>query len=92
MITDGKQTTDKGPHEDLAIASEKLKEMGVKIFALGIGKDVEISELALVASRLENVFESESFDILLNDVAGIRKNICGKYILIPYSHQRLNMF
>lgn len=76
MITDGQQTTDSGPYEHLDVASEKLKERGVEIYALGIGKDFEQAELKLMVSRQNNIFVAPSFDILVQKVAKIKEQIC----------------
>ena len=76
VITDGKQTKDKGSFEELAVASSGLKSAGVQISGMGIGKDVDTIELAAVASDPEHVFQVDSFEDLEGIVKDIKKEVC----------------
>ena len=76
MITDGKQSIDRGPYEHLDVASEKLKQRGVDIYALGIGKNVKQAELRLMVSNQDNIFIAQNFDLLLAEVSNIKQQIC----------------
>lgn len=81
LITDGKNTAspDTVP---LSIASEPLKQKGVRIFAVGIGKAVALQELLEITGRKEDVFLVNSFSSLLGEVDRLVTNIwwaIGKY-------------
>ena len=76
VITDGKQTKDKGLYQDLDVASQGLKNKGVTIFGMGIGTEVEKVELAAMATSDDHVFEAEGFDILLDKVGSIKNDVC----------------
>ena len=80
MITDGKQTKDKDPYEELDVASYGLKSEGVTVYSMGIGKSVDFAELAAIASKPEYTFQAESFAVLANEVEAIKQEICeGNY-------------
>lgn len=57
VVTDGRQTTDAGPYTPLRTASQPLKDKNVAIYALGVGFQVEISELLAVASSEDFVYQ-----------------------------------
>jgi hypothetical protein len=76
VITDGIQTKDKGTFVPLEKASEPLKAKGVSVYALGIGIDIDISELLLIGSGSDYVFSATSFDELQTKVEGITKAQC----------------
>ena len=76
MITDGEQTTKKGPYTKLDAASKYLKDKGVLVYALGIGSKVKMEELRLIASNDRTVFAAASFDELAIKVKTIVKRIC----------------
>ena len=76
VITDGQQTTDKGPYIPLDAATEGLKSQGITIYSMGIGKQVNVAELAALASGYENVFLAKSFKALEGEVEGIKQEIC----------------
>lgn len=85
MITDGQQTVDKGPYTPLKAASEGLQAQGVKIYALGIGKAVNLAELTAIASNFKYVFRADSFKDLEVEVEGIKQEICeGNFYLLLY--------
>ena len=46
------------------------------MFSLGIGKDVDISELNKVASGPDNVFSVDSFEDLDDKVKEIKRGLC----------------
>ena len=76
MITTGKQTTDQGVYTPLDIASSRLQDKGAAVFVLGIGKDVDPSELKQIASGPNNVFTVGSFDDLDTKANEAKKGIC----------------
>ena len=69
MITTGKQTTDQGVYTP-------LQDKGAAVFVLGIGKDVDPSELKQIASGPNNVFTVGSFDDLDTKANEAKKGIC----------------
>ena len=83
MITTGKQTADQGVYLPLDIASSRLQSKGAAVFVLGIGEDVDTSELNEIASSPDNVFRVDSFEDLDERVPTIRRGICklGKTLL-----------
>ena len=76
MITDGQQTVDRGPFEPLDQASQGLKDAGVTVYGLGIGKEVNREELVAMASSPGFVFQAESFQILIEEVENIKAQLC----------------
>lgn len=76
VITTGKQTTNQGVYMPLDIASFSLQSKGASVFVLGIGKDVDNSELNDIASSLGNVFTVDSFQDLDEKANEIKRGIC----------------
>ena len=71
----------------LRIASEPLKQKGVRIFAVGIGKGVNLQELLEITERKEDVFLVNSFSSLLGEVDSFVTNILwaiGKYQIFVF--------
>lgn len=64
VITDGEQTTNKGPYTPLSIASRGLKDKNVRVYALGIGKRINRDQLNEIASSNVNIFTATSFSEL----------------------------
>ena len=75
VITDGEQTTTQA-YTPLDIASKRIKDKGVEVFALGVGSGVKIDQLRLIASSNDNVFTSPSFEELVNVVNSIVEKSC----------------
>ena len=76
VITTGKQTTDQGLYTPLDIASSRLQKKGAAVFVLGIGKDVDTSELTEMASSPGNVFTVDSFRDLYGKTDEAKRGIC----------------
>ena len=72
----GKQTTDQGVYTPLDVASSRLKSKGAPVFSLGIGEDVDTSELARVASSPDNVFTVDSYEDLDSKVKDMKRGLC----------------
>jgi hypothetical protein len=81
VITDGNQTTDKGSYTPLDQASQPLKDKGVFVYALGIGKGVDIKQLRPIATNSRGVFTAASFEDLKPTIRVIIDSVCrdGKY-------------
>ncbi|XP_048581312.1 uncharacterized protein LOC5512067 isoform X7 [Nematostella vectensis] len=79
VLTDGYQTTDRGPFIPMAEASRPLKDKGVHIYAIGIGTRLNRDELRDISSHPEkDVFVASSFADLQNYVQDIARGICNK--------------
>ena len=64
LLTDGSQTQDSGA-EDPSVVAEELRQEGIRLLVVGIGKGVNTTELARIGGRKSNVFSASSFDELL---------------------------
>ncbi|XP_039202568.1 collagen alpha-1(XII) chain isoform X3 [Crotalus tigris] len=71
LITDGKS------QDDINIPSDRLKEQGVEIFAIGI-KNADVNELKQIASDPDDThaFNVEDFNLLVNIVDSVTDNLC----------------
>ena len=76
VITAGKQTAVKGVYTPLDIASSRLQNKGAAVFVLGIGSDVDSSELKQIASEANNVFTVDSYKELFNKADEAKRGIC----------------
>lgn len=86
VITDGEQTIDRGAYTRLDQASQPLKDKGVFVYALGIGKDVNASQLQQIATNSRGVFRAASFEELQPMVEVIIDGVCrdGKDMYLLY--------
>ena len=77
-MTDGRQTRglDAPDATDLHIASRPLKDIGVQVYSLGIGRNYDIGELLDIASDDASVFRSSDVDELVSIVASITESTC----------------
>ena len=66
VLTDGNQTgTDKAPDQTpLVDAVRPIKDMGVKVIAIGIGS-VDREQLATLVSNADDILQTSSFQELL---------------------------
>ena len=77
LLTDGEQTPD--PRAiPLAVASAPLKATGVRMIAIGIGRNVKRNQLNTIASSSDDVILATSFDDLLAKVEPVVKSTCGR--------------
>ena len=60
----------------LDLASSRLQSKGAAVFVLGIGKDVDSSELNQIASGPNNVLRVDSFKDLYNKADEAKRGIC----------------
>lgn len=63
LMTDGSQTQTDDITDPLVVA-EELRELGIHLFAVGIGDEVNQTELMNIAGGPRNVFSADSFDDL----------------------------
>ena len=76
VITDGQQTTTRGPYTPLGIASQGLKDLGVAVYCMGIGAAVDLVELRAMASSPDYIFQPKNFEALDLEVEKIRSKLC----------------
>lgn len=75
VITTGKQAA-KDKYIPLDVISSQLQRKGAEVFALGIGKDVDSSELTQIVSAPSNIFMVDTF-AELDDIANeVKRGIC----------------
>ena len=77
-MTDGQQT-EEGVMDrvDLAAATRKLSRKGVEVFVLGVGDNVNIPEMLVIAGdKDENVYLADNFDELETVVEGLVDSFC----------------
>ena len=65
VLTDGSQTQDAGA-EDPGDVADEIRNAGIRVIAVGIGKGVNTTELAHIAGDDKNVFSAGSFDELIS--------------------------
>ena len=75
MITDGSQTKT-GQLTPLTIASQGIKNKGVTVYAVGVGKGAVRSELLEIASGPGNVLSASSFEELQKIASELRRQFC----------------
>ena len=71
LITDGEQSD----NADLSVASSGLKKKGVTIYVVGVGNNVNVSELQKIASTKEHVLATPSFQEL-DKLNSVLLNMC----------------
>lgn len=74
------------PHQEissLTTAANKLKQKGISVFAVGIGQDVDESELLAVASSPDQVFLFDSHDSLFTRLDELTSSVCSSHIDVP---------
>ncbi|XP_067022317.1 A disintegrin and metalloproteinase with thrombospondin motifs adt-1-like isoform X6 [Acropora muricata] len=80
VITDGEQSkkddSKLSVDQILAQAAQPLKDKGVRVIALGIGKKVNMENLETIASDKRLVFKASSFHSLLRIVTSLKKGTC----------------
>lgn len=78
MITDGAQTTNgvKGPYIPLDKASQPLKDKGVDVWSIGVGKGAKKSDLVTIASDPGKVIMISSFKNLKDILGDVQKAAC----------------
>ena len=75
MITDGQQTTSRA-YTPLDKASQPLKDKGVDVWSIGVGKGANKAELETIASDPEKVIIIQSFKVLKDILDDVQKAAC----------------
>jgi Uncharacterized protein containing a von Willebrand factor type A (vWA) domain len=65
LLTDGSQTQDVGAEDPGDIARE-LRDSGINLLTVGIGKGVNQTELSILAGDASNLYSADSFDELIS--------------------------
>ena len=91
ILTDGKQTVT-SDSKTLDVAVRPLLEKNVTVFAVGVGKAIDINELLLlVGNNPENLFRAENFNELAKDSLRVAAQTCKK-IKPPPGETRLSQW
>ena len=79
VLTDGSQTKDADAVDPGDIA-EELRKSGIKLIIIGIGKNVNNTEMLHMAGRASNVYQASNFDQLTSSkfIDRISKSSCEK--------------
>ena len=72
VMTDGRSTN---KQQTLAAAAE-LHKTNINVFAIGVGGNLDHSELEAIASKPQNVFTVTNFDALDNIQASLKRTAC----------------
>ena len=64
VLTDGSQTYDDDSEDPASVAGE-LRNIGYTVLAVGIGKGVNVTELADIAGGVDNVYSAATFEELI---------------------------
>ena len=75
LLVDGRTTVAKDS-VPLGRASQPLKDIGAKIFVVGVGNNFDKNEMAAVATSPNNIFAVGGFDELLPSIATIISKTC----------------
>ena len=79
VLTDGSQTDEgdpEGAEEKLAAAAQLLKDKGVEVLSLGVGRKVNIFQLLNIATSEEQLYRASFFEELLGVVDELTKREC----------------
>ena len=78
ILTDGKQTVT-NDSKTLDVAVRPLLEKNVTVFAVGVGRAIDLMELLLlVGGNEDNLFRAENFDKLAQDSIKLASQTCKK--------------
>lgn len=60
----------------LDAVAQRLRQLGVAVFVMGVGENVDVKVLRSLVTRDENVFLEESFEILMMKTRKVAKMAC----------------
>lgn len=75
ILTDGTQTAAEDAIK-LDVAAAGLRQLGVKVFAGGVGKGIKEEELRLMTETEEDLFVAEDFNSLAIKARTLAKSVC----------------
>ena len=76
LITDGPQTKRFGPFKPLHTLSQSLRSKGVQLYAVGVGRAVDRSELETVTAEPQNVFLVKNFNKMKGNADIVGNRLC----------------
>ena len=76
VVTDGAQTTHKGSYTPLDKASQPIKDKGIDVWAIGVGKWAKKEELETIASDPGKVIVVKGFKDLKYIIETLQKGVC----------------
>lgn len=93
VLTDGSQTLDAGA-EDPGVVAEELRQAGINIISVGIGKSTNATELAHIAGGSKNFHSAATFDVLISPVflGKVNKAGCTEGAFGIFSPANFNVF
>lgn len=79
LLTDGSQTKDSDA-VDPAVLAKELRDDGIKLIVIGIGKGTKLDELERIAGTSSNVYMAKDFNALISSafVENVAKAGCRK--------------
>lgn len=88
VMTDGVQTIPEGDlrtsGDILSTAVSPIKEKGIEVMSIGIGRNIVLMDLVTLATDDTGVFLAENFDALDEIVTDVREGKCpGDISLVP---------
>ena len=77
LLTDGSQTKD-ADAVDPALIADQIRNSGVILIVIGIGKEVNEQELLSMAGKASNVYQASNFDELMSSkfIDGVSRSSC----------------
>ena len=76
VLTDGSQTINQGPTTPLDEAAQPLKNKGVEIWSIAVGKYANKEQLAQIASRPDTMLQLDDFSSLGNVIENLKTISC----------------
>lgn len=78
-----------GDDDLLGVSAKKLRQLGVTVFVMGVGDQVDAKVLSSLVTEEENVFLEESFESLMMKTRQVAKSACdsaGLLLFLSYMH------
>ena len=72
VVTDGHS----GDRHATETSAQSLHNTNINVFAIGIGGNIDNSELEIIASKTENVYNVDNFDLLKTIHANLTETTC----------------
>ena len=76
VLTDGSQTINQGPTTPLDEAAQPLKNKGVEIWSIAVGKYANKEQLVQIASRPDTMLQLDDFSSLGNVIENLKTISC----------------
>ena len=66
LLTDGEQTTDGEAYEDPSMVAKEVREAGINMLVVGMGRGIKFAELESIAGTSDLVFTADTFEELIS--------------------------